>query len=55
MKYFLVGLGGMMIIFYGSILYNTWNESLFAIIWPIINFSVVPFVLLIYFGIGRNL
>ncbi|TFF88439.1 MAG: hypothetical protein EU549_03005 [Promethearchaeota archaeon] len=55
MKYFSMGIAGMVIIFLGSILYNTWRNTVFGIIWPIITLLIIPFGLLIYFGIGRDL
>ena len=44
------------IIFYGALLYNTWQNSTFRTIWSVVLlFMVISAGLLIYYGIGRDL
>ncbi|TFG24149.1 MAG: hypothetical protein EU532_12820 [Promethearchaeota archaeon] len=55
LMYFFIGIFGILIAFYGLILYNTWHESLFRLIWPIVSLLTIPSGYLIYYGIGRDL
>ncbi|MHA1671822.1 MAG: hypothetical protein ACTSV5_14810 [Promethearchaeota archaeon] len=52
---FLIGVSCMLISIYGVVLYNTWHDPTFRIIWSIISLIVIPAGLLIYNGIGQNL
>ena len=53
--FFFIGIYGILIAFYGLILYNTWYESLFRLVWPIVSLLTIPSGYLIYYGIGREL
>ncbi len=52
---FLIGIFSMLVIFYGLVLYNTWHDPTFRVIWSIVSLIVIPAGLLIYNGIGQNL
>lgn len=53
---FLIGVFGFLFALYGSILYITWQDSLFSSIWSIVTtFIIIPSALFIYYGIGREL
>ncbi|NVM16620.1 MAG: hypothetical protein HWN80_02820 [Candidatus Lokiarchaeota archaeon] len=53
---FIIGIYGMLFIVYGTILYITWQDSLFSSIWSIVtSFIVILSALFIYYGIGREL
>ena len=53
--FFFIGIFGILIALYGLILYNTWIDSLFRLVWPIISLLTIPSGYLIYYGIGREL
>lgn len=55
LKYFFTGIIGMFISIYGLILYNTWDNPIYKIIWTFLSLTVVPSGLLIYYGIGHKL
>ena len=55
LMFFFIGIFGILTAFYGLILYNTWHDSLFRLIWPIISLLTIPSGYLIYYGIGRDL
>lgn len=55
MRYFFTGIAGMLLSIYGLILYNTWDDPIFKIIWTFLSLLVIPSGLLIYYGIGHNL
>jgi len=53
---FLTGVFGMLLSLYGTILYITWQDSLFSSLWSIVTtFISIPSALFIYYGIGREL
>ena len=53
---FMIGVFGMLISIYGTILYITWQNSLFSSLWSTFTtFISIPSALLIYYGIGREL
>jgi len=54
---FLTGVFGILFSIYGSILYITWQDSLFSSLWSIITtFIIIPSAgIFIYYGIGREL
>jgi hypothetical protein len=55
-NFFIIGSLGLFLAFYGVVLYNTWFESIFRIIWLILAFSImIPAGILIYYGIGHKL
>ncbi len=55
-KYFYVGFIGMIIAMLGGMLYNTWNNAVFRMIWTgIVLFITVPSGVLIYYGIAQKL
>jgi len=53
--YFFIGMSGMFMSYYGLILFNTWDDPIFKIIWSFLSLIVIPSGLLIYYGIGHNL
>ncbi|MFX1402441.1 MAG: hypothetical protein ACFE8V_14485 [Promethearchaeota archaeon] len=55
LKFFFIGVIGFFLSFYGLILYNTWHDPLFRLIWAFASFIVLPSGYLIYYGIGRGL
>ena len=53
---FIIGIYGLIFSIYMTILYITWQDSLFSAIWSIVTtFIVIPSALFIYYGIGREL
>jgi hypothetical protein len=53
---FITGIYGMLFSIYGTILYITWQNSLFSSLWSILTtFIIIPSSLFIYYGIGREL
>jgi len=53
---FLIGVFGMILSIYGTVLYITWQGSLFSSLWSILTtFVIIPSALLTYYGIGRDL
>ena len=54
-KYFIIGTNGFFINFYGLILYNTWENELFKLIWSLVSLIVVPCGILTYLGIGKQI
>lgn len=55
LRYFMIGCYGMMFFLYGAILYNTWQNPIYKIIWSFLVLITVPSGFLIYYGIGHNL
>jgi hypothetical protein len=56
LRYFSLGIFGTFISLYGLILYNTWDDPLYKLIWGVISLFLVPISgFLIYYGIGHNL
>ncbi len=54
--FFFIGIIGMLIAFYGLILFNTWYNSTFRTIWTfLVFFIVVPSGIFIYYGIIHKL
>ena len=53
---FIIGVIGMFFSLYGTVLYITWQGSLFSSLWSILTaFIIIPSALFIYYGIGREL
>ena len=53
---FIIGVYGLIVSTYLTILYITWQDSLFSSIWSIVTtFIIIPSALFIYYGIGREL
>ena len=53
---FIIGIYGLIISTYLTILYITWQDSLFSSLWSAITtFISIPSALFIYYGIGREL
>ncbi len=50
---FFIGVCGILFFSYGSVLYNTWDNDFFRIIYTLIVMMCIPSGLLIYYGIGR--
>ena len=56
LKYFFIGYCGMTIATYGGMLYNTYDNELFKLIWSItVLFLTIPGMILIYYGIASSL
>ncbi len=55
LRYFTAGSYGMFFSSYGAILYNTWQNPIFKLIWTFLSLVNIPSGLLIYYGIARNL
>jgi len=55
LRYFMIGCYGMMFSLYGAILYNTWQNPIYKIIWSFLVLITVPSGFLIYYGIAHNL
>jgi len=54
--FFFIGIIGMLVAFYGLILFNTWYNPTFRAIWTVlVFFIVVPSGILIYYGIIHKL
>ncbi|MHA1843276.1 MAG: hypothetical protein ACTSWE_03295 [Promethearchaeota archaeon] len=54
-KYFLIGMLSYGISFYGVLIFNTFDNYLFKAIWIIISLFLIPFELLLFYGIGTEL
>ncbi|MHA1803765.1 MAG: hypothetical protein ACTSU4_04450 [Promethearchaeota archaeon] len=54
-KYFLIGMISYGISFYGVLVFNTFENELFQIIWIIISLFLIPCELLLFYGIGTEL
>ena len=53
---FIIGIYGLLVSIYGTILYITWQDSFFSSVWSILTtFIIIPSALFIYYGIGREL
>ncbi len=53
---FIIGVFGILFSLYGTILYITWQDSLFSSLWSAFTtFISIPSALFIYYGIGREL
>jgi len=55
LNYFTFGTYGMFFLAYGVILYNTWQNPLFKLIWVVLALVIIPSGVLIYYGIARDL
>ena len=55
LKLFFLGINGTFFAYYGSLLYNTWDDPLFRAIWSVLSLIIIPSGLLIYYGIGKDL
>ena len=55
LKFYILGCNGFIFMFYGLVLYNTWNNPIFRTVWSIISLILIFFSFLIYYGIGRQL
>lgn len=56
LSYFLVGIFSLYLVFYGSVLYNTWDYAVYRTIWGYISITLlISSALLIYYGMGQNL
>jgi len=40
---------------YGAVLYNTWQNPIFKLVWTFLSLIIIPSGILIYCGIARNL
>jgi len=54
-KYFTGGTYGMFLSSYGAVLYNTWQNPIFKLVWTFLSLIIIPSGILIYCGIARNL
>lgn len=56
LRLFSLGIIGIMLSLYGLILYNTWPDPLFRLVWSGVSLFIIPVSgFLIYYGIGQNL
>ncbi|TFF84895.1 MAG: hypothetical protein EU518_02040 [Promethearchaeota archaeon] len=55
LRYFILGIVGLTVSFYGFFLFNTWHDSVFRIIWPFLSIIIIPSALSIYYGLGKDL
>lgn len=55
LKLFICGTFTIFSISYGTILYNTWNNEIYKIIYTFISFLIIPAGFLIFYGIGKDL
>ncbi|NVM36738.1 MAG: hypothetical protein HWN81_14170 [Candidatus Lokiarchaeota archaeon] len=55
LRYFTAGSYGMFFTSYGAILYNTWQNPIFKLVWTFLSLIIIPSAFLIYYGIARNL
>ena len=55
LKYFLIGIFGMIIISYGALFNMALNDPNFSLLWSIISLLVVPSGIMIYYGIGHSI
>lgn len=55
LRYFTAGIYGMFFTSYGAVLYNTWQNPIFKVVWTFLSLIIIPSGLLIYYGIARNL
>lgn len=56
LRYFILGIFGMILILYGVVLFNTWQHITFKSIWSVlVMFIMVPSAISIYYGIGQKL
>lgn len=53
---FIVGVFGMFLMFYGGVIYITWQNTLFRSLWAVVVlFLMISSAIFIYYGIGREL
>lgn len=56
LRYFSLGVMGFEISFYGLVLFNTFHNTVFRLIWPPILFLLnVPSLILVYYGVGKDI
>lgn len=56
LSYFLIGIFSLYLVFYGSVLYNTWDFAIYRTIWGYFSITfLISSALLIYYGMGQNL
>ena len=56
MRYFFIGFWGVVLGYFGGMLYVTWNDPFFRAIWNIVSLCmIIPSCVLIYYGIGSEL
>ena len=55
LKFFFIGINGFLCVYYGTLLYVTWDDPLFRAIWSVLSLIVIPLGFLIYYGIGKDL
>lgn len=55
-RYFMIGIIGMLITLYGTILYNTWQDPIFKAIWNVlVVILLIPSGILIFIGTGQKI
>ncbi len=54
-KYFIIGTSGLYIYMYGAFTTNLLNIELLRLIWSVVSLSIVIFIYLMYYGVGRQL
>jgi hypothetical protein len=53
--YFKLGFYGIMMSFYGLILYSKWRNPIFQVIYPVLTIFLIPAGYLLYLGIGKRM
>lgn len=53
--YFKLGFYGIMMSFYGLILYSKWRNPIFQVIYPLLTFLLIPAGYLLYLGIAKRM
>ncbi|MBD3339252.1 MAG: hypothetical protein GF353_09085 [Candidatus Lokiarchaeota archaeon] len=54
-NYFFIGSVVSVISLYGAVLYNTWQHDIYRVIWSFASFLLLPAMLLIYYGVARDI
>ncbi len=54
-RFYFIGLFGYYLNIYGGIIYNTWNDPTFKVLWSSLSLLSILWNLLIYYGVGQNL
>jgi len=55
LKFFFIGINGFLCVYYGTLLYITWDNNIFRTIWCFLSLIIIPLGFLIYYGIGKDL
>jgi hypothetical protein len=56
LTYFSIGIMCLIVSFYGLILFNTFHNTIIRLIWPPVLFLlIVPGIVLVYYGVGKDI